>query len=81
MQTPIVKSLLSVAHTLAIHQGLVFEHSDGSVADEVQRLDFEYDIALLRAAVAELDPQAALLVREVESVSVTILPAPFCAEV
>ena len=74
--TPIVNSLLRIAHTLATHHGLVFEYGDGSLADEVQRLDFERDIALLRAAVAALDPQAALLVHEVHPVSVTALPHP-----
>ena len=77
MINPIVNSLLSVAHTLAIHHGLVFEYGDGSLANEVQRLDFEREIALLRAIVAEMDPQAALLVHEVKSVRVTVLPQPF----
>lgn len=75
--TPIVNSLLRIAHTLATHHGLVFEYGDGSLADEVQRLDFEREIESLHAIIAMLDPQAALLVHDVEPVNVTALPQPF----
>lgn len=73
----IVNSLLSVAHTLAIHHGLVFEYGDGSLDDEVQKLNFVREIALIRAIVTEMDPQAALLVHEVKTVRTTVLPQPF----